>query len=583
MYHALKNIQIVIALLKKYDIKHIVISPGSRNVPIVGSIENDSFFHCYSVVDERSAAFVALGLSRSLGKPVVLSCTSSTATSNYLAALVEAKKNQIPIIALTSDRDPRLLGQLENQMIDQKEMYGKFVNKSVNLPTVTDSIDFAYCERLVNEALIETTFFDKSKIGPVQINIPIFKQIKEFSVEKLPIVRKIDYVDELDVDRWDDLIDDLRKAKKIVFLFGDNLPQDAEYYEKLELIAKKINCVILAEHMSNIKSTRKINPNFIVEGIDIVDLKNLLPDIVISFGGNFTSSIKEKFRLFKGNFRHWQVEKSDSLPLKDTFLSLEKLINCSDISFFDKLINADDFFQSSRDDNYYERWIQYIRQRKLPNEVFSNFYAIQHFMEKLPDNSKVNLSILNSIRISNFFDAKDSCTFYANIGAYGIDGTLSTYLASLSKKINTDNSFLVIGDLSFLYDLNSLYNENAFSRVRIMLINNGGGGEFHIGYHDLKNSNIENYISAGHTQTFRKIIESLSIKYYISENIEDYNKVLPKFFSKGEESIIWEIITDKNEDARVLREYLSLNSSFSTKSKIKKKINGLIKKVVKKN
>ena len=170
MYTSLKNYQIIISLLKQNNIRHLVLSAGTRNIPFVQSVENDPYFKCYSVVDERSAAYMALGMSLRLNEPVVISCTSSTATCNYFPAMAEAYHQGGQLIVLTSDRNPALLDQREDQMINQVNMYGTFVKKAVNLPIINTEEDFWHCQRLVNEAILATYHHGK---GPVQINIPM--------------------------------------------------------------------------------------------------------------------------------------------------------------------------------------------------------------------------------------------------------------------------------------------------------------------------------------------------------------------------------------------------------------------------
>ena len=190
MYTSLENYQIIISLLKQNNIRHLVLSAGTRNIPFVQSVENDPFFICYSVVDERSAAYMALGLSLRLNEPVVISCTSSTATCNYFPAIAEAFHQKAQLIVLTSDRNPALLGQREDQMINQVSMYGSFVKKSVNLPIVNTKEDFWFCERLVNEAIMATYIHGK---GPVQINIPMLSYSTRCTLQECLTARKITY------------------------------------------------------------------------------------------------------------------------------------------------------------------------------------------------------------------------------------------------------------------------------------------------------------------------------------------------------------------------------------------------------
>lgn len=171
MYTELKSYQLVIAMLKKYDVKDMVLSAGSRNVPFVHSVEKDEFFNCYSVVDERSAGYFALGLSQEKDKPVLISCTASTASCNYYPPVAEAFYQNVPMIILTSDRDPYMLGQREDQMIDQVNMFDRHVRKSINLPIINNKEDERYCIRLLNEAFLELNH--DGLTGPIHINVYI--------------------------------------------------------------------------------------------------------------------------------------------------------------------------------------------------------------------------------------------------------------------------------------------------------------------------------------------------------------------------------------------------------------------------
>lgn len=220
MYTELKSYQIIIALLKKYGIRHCVLSAGSRNVPFVHSVEEDPYFKCYSVVDERSAGYFALGLAQETGEPVVISCTASTASCNYWPPVAEAFYQDVPLVILTSDRDPHMLGQREDQMIDQVGMFDRHVKKSVNLPIVDTKDDFIWCQRLVNEALLELDHHGK---GPVHINIPMNSYNVSFTVKELPEVTKFERLQyAYEQEKWDDRVEKLKRCKKILLVCGQN-------------------------------------------------------------------------------------------------------------------------------------------------------------------------------------------------------------------------------------------------------------------------------------------------------------------------------------------------------------------------
>ena len=186
-----RTFQLLIPMLKEYNIRHIIISPGSRMREFVLAVEEDPYFTTYDVTDERSASYFAIGLSQQLNVPVVITCTSSTATTNYYPGVTEAFYQNVPIIVLTGDRDPYMLGQQEDQMINQVGMYDRFVRKSVSLPIVKNSADEWYCQRLLNEALLE---LEHHKKGPVHINVPVPAVItwdKNKDITEYPRVRKI--------------------------------------------------------------------------------------------------------------------------------------------------------------------------------------------------------------------------------------------------------------------------------------------------------------------------------------------------------------------------------------------------------
>ena len=161
---------LLISLLKQYGIKKLVLSSGTRNIPFVTAVETDDYFECFSVIDERNAAFFGLGLCQQLDEPVAIACTSGTAVSNYLTGVTEAYYSHAPLLVITCDRSPYTLHQLETQKIDQPAVFTGVVKKSVSLPVIKDADDIWYCQRLLNEAFIS---LKQHQSGPVHINIPL--------------------------------------------------------------------------------------------------------------------------------------------------------------------------------------------------------------------------------------------------------------------------------------------------------------------------------------------------------------------------------------------------------------------------
>lgn len=580
MYNVLKNVQIIISLLKEYKVKNLVLSPGSRNVPFVHSVEQDDYFNCYSIVDERSAGYFALGLAEALNEPVLLSCTSATATCNYLPALEEANKDNIQLIALTADRNPYYREQLENQMIIQPNMYGKYCKKAVDLPVVYNNDDAIYCERLVNEALLELNH--RGNKGPVQINFPAFFGFGDFSVKQLPKCRVIERIESWEDNRWQQKYKRLTEAKRIMLLFGEGDNYDKKQEKLLEEMFYTFNCMISTEHMSNIHTNGTLRTYAITEGMKNQETIEMLPDIIITFEKNFSSELKHHIREVckETNLEHWRVSLDGKIV--DPFRTLTTIFECSNVEFFEKILS----YKNNEQKNnyvYYNLWKEKLDNIKMPKMEFSNFYIIKKLTEVIPKNSLLHLSILNSIRITNLFDLDPSIKVYSNIGAYGIDGSLSTFIGN---SYNQDKlSFLIIGDLSFLYDLNSTLNDIINNRnIRILIINNYCGGEFH---HVYNNSNIKNvnlHIAAGHRIKLENWCRSLNIDYHSASNFEELENEYNNFIKEHDKPQVLEVFTDADVDTRILHEYFKINENVKNCNifkRIIKKINKEIKKICK--
>ena len=251
MYSTIKSIQLLTALLKKYNINKLVLSPGGSDIPIIHSLENDDFFECHSVVDERSAVYYGIGLAQQTKSPVACICTSGTAVSNYLPGMTEAFYQDVPIVAITADKDPYRLNQLMLQKTQQVNIFESVTKKSVNLPVVRGGNDRWYCERLINEALSE---LDHHGTVAVHINIPIVENSAVYDCENLPQVRKINRISpDMPSEKWREYAERLSKYKKILVIAGQNNCFSEDDRACVEKFFEKYNCLISVEHMSNLK------------------------------------------------------------------------------------------------------------------------------------------------------------------------------------------------------------------------------------------------------------------------------------------------------------------------------------------
>lgn len=573
MYTELKTYQLIIALLKKYGVKHCVLSAGSRNVPFVHSVECDKDFNCYSVVDERSAGYFALGLAQELNEPVVISCTASTASCNYYPAIAEAFYQNVPIIILTSDRNPSMLGQREDQMIDQVGMFDRHVKKSVNLPIINDEDDEYYCERLINEALLE---LNHHTAGPVHINIPMKSYNNSFNVKQLPEVKKIDRIElENSKDVWETKFEELKEYKRIMVVCGQNSYVSEKLKKEIKEFFKKFNSAIIVDHMSNVDFEEGINTIVGMDGKFITSkkMRELLPDLVISFGGQVFSGLKLELRKFYKEVKHWSIEPSGNVV--DLFKSLNTIFECTPEFFFEK---ANEYGKKIENDKlYYNELIKYINGISYPNFEYSHVYAIKNVVENIPENSILHLSINDSIRISNFFKINKNVNVSANIGTYGIDGPISTFIGHSTT--SDKKAFLIVGDLAFFYDMNAIKLNSIKNNMHILLINNHGGSEFYYNG-SWKDEYSDLHTTARHSTKAEGWAKSNNFKYLKAESKEEFDANLESFMMDSELPVFFEVITEMKTDAETIEKFYDLSRPRDIKSEVIRKSKNIVKKTI---
>ena len=586
MYTVHRNAQVILALLKKYNIRNLVISAGTRHIPLVFSAEDDEFFNCYSIVDERSAGFFALGLIQTTQEPACIICTSGTATCNYVSAVNEAYYQHLPLVVLTSDRNRYYLNQQEDQCIPQLNLFKDVARKIVDLPIVRDDKDFFYCQRLVNEALLE---LDHREKGPVHINFqiddnyPVELGTFKFELKELPEVIKINRLMASDKEeQWTRLAQRMM-SKKIVILYGQHLPISDETSKRVQEFCEKYNAIVLCDHLANLHIKNKIENAPAIAAMQSSDFSTLIPDIVITMNGNRLINQKRLMKSWPSS-EHWHVS-PDGL-VSDPFNMLSQIIECPIEYFFWKMANLYD----KRNMEYFKRWkeMEYNRFPNNPLEAeyeYSAVYAIQGLFRRLPNNALLHISNSNNIRIANMFPIPDGIDYYCNRGTCGIDGSMSSYIAQ--AKISKRPSFMCIGDLSFFYDMNALWNRYCCPNTRIMLCNNSGGALFHSTFYKRVQAfpNIDRFIAAEHETSAEGWAISRGFRYISAHNQQEYDEAIETFMDQeNTEPVLFEVFTNKDED---INQMISLaNASKNREQKIlhdiKKSIPAPVKSVISK-
>lgn len=560
MYSSLKNIQILVSLLKKYNVKNIVISAGTRHTPFVYSVEHDSFFKTYSIVDERSAGFFAIGLIEELHEPVAVVCTSGTAAANYVSAANEAFYQQLPLLLLTADRNHYYMFQQEEQMIPQEGLYSQVCKNVVTLGHVRDEKDFWYYSRICNEALLDLT---QGEMGPVHINFivendyPIYQGIVKFGEKELPDIKRIRRLTLEDSTAVWKVWADKLKNSRVLIIYGQYRPLSNDEKSIVENFCKKYDVVISSDIISNLH-TKYCIPTFAMCRVwNRVQVQSLCPDIVITMNANTISEIKGQLATVKNKFEHWHV--SSKGKVSDPFKMLSDVIACSPMTFFKKFAELGG---DMSEHGYYSKWkavhdtIGFNGSLNEEPIQYSSMYAVQQYIKNIPSNALLHIANSNSIRLSAYFDVDPTVTVYDNRGTHGIDGSMSSFIGQAS--VSNRPSFLLIGDLSFFYDMNALWNHYVGNNIRILVCNNSGGAIFH-SYPNMKNvPTLDEHIAAAHETSVKEWVVSRGFEYFSAKNKEEFDEVLPCLMNiSSEYPILLEVFTNKDVDAECIKTILN--------------------------
>lgn len=559
-----RNAQIVLALLKARGIRKVVVSPGTTNIAIVGSVQNDPYFQVYSSVDERSAAYLACGLAAESGEPVVLSCTGATASRNYMSGLTEAFYRKLPVIALTSGLNVNRSGHLFPQFVDRTEQPKDLVKCSVQLPVIQSSDDEWNCVVKTNHALLEAS---RHGGGPVHLNLVTAGELTDFSVKELPNVRVIHRVDE------EDEFPLLPKGRIAIFV-GSHQPFSKELTQKVDTFCAQHDAVVFCDHTSGYKGAyRVLYP--MVAAQQIHD-ENTSPELLIHIGevsGDYSTVGK-----IHSAKRVWRV--SEDGEIRDYFRKLSYVFEMSEDKFFSHYItNAD----TVKKDSYFKACQEHVDKllQALPDLPFSNIWMAQRLSSRLPEGSTLHLGILNSLRSWNFFEIPTSVTSFSNVGGFGIDGGVSALIGA--SLCNPEKLYFgVFGDLAFFYDMNVLGNRYVGKNVRLLLVNNGKGTEFRMYTHPgaTFGEDADKFIAAGghfgnkSPQLVKHYAQDLGYEYLCASSKEEFEQVYDLFISPkiGERSIIFEVFTNHEDesDALKLMNHIEEDVNLKMKSIIKK-------------
>ncbi|MFD2540828.1 2-succinyl-5-enolpyruvyl-6-hydroxy-3-cyclohexene-1-carboxylate synthase [Lacinutrix gracilariae] len=572
--------QTVIQLCKAKHIKHIVISPGSRSAPLTIGFTHDAYFTCYSVVDERCAAFFALGIAQQIQKPVAVVCSSGSALLNYYPAIAEAFYSNIPLVVLSADRPKHLIGIGDGQTINQENVFENHILYSANLKQDinADSSVLAHedspifknletkIEKLLglqqniqsqNEAAINSALnVAMHKNGPVHINIPFNEPLYE-TVTELSVNVKVEDVkvkpNKLEDYQLSNLVSNWYDAKKKLILVGVNTPNSIEQ-KWLDELAKDESVIVFTETTSNLHHPQFFSSiDKIIAPLTTEEFKALQPDILLTFGGLIVSKkIKAFLRSYKPK-QHWHIgtEKAN-----DTFLCLKEHIKISPNQFFTQFLQEVKHFTKS---DYQAYWTNIKKTRKkkhtayLESLAFSDLKAFQAILKSIPEHAILQLSNSSTIRYAQLFNINKTLSVFCNRGTSGIDGSTSTAVGCAVA--NTAQTVFITGDLSFFYDSNALWNNYIPNHFRIIVINNQGGGIFRILPGDKNTENFDTYFETKHQLSVKHLSAMYGFEYLKASNNETLNEALQSFYLASNTPKILEVFTPRTSNDTTLLDY----------------------------
>lgn len=546
-YSAERNVQMVLALFKAYGIKRVIASPGAINIPVVASMQQDPFFEMKSCVDERSAAYMACGWAEETGEPVVLSCTGATSSRNYMPGLTEAFYRKLPIIALTSSRDISRIGHLMPQVTDRMAHPNDIVVDFAHVQTIKDNQDEWDANIKINRAL------NNLKKGPVHINITdaISKSYDVIDLPKAHVIRRI-----MPKDDFPDL-----PLGKIAVFCGEHKVWTKEEMEAVDKFCACNDAIVVVDHTSKYHGKYRV-PYSIIGAQK--NYKSSIPPISLVIHIGEVSGAYQTFGVGFGANSCWRVNPDGEF--RDFFKKLSYVFQMDEIDFFSHYTKND---YSPSDELLTTCMAEYDKIiHSIPEMPFSNLYIGQKLGMEIPDNSVLYLGILNTLRTWNFVEINPNVRVFSNVGGFGIDGSLSAAIGSSFANPN-QLSFVVLGDLSFFYDMNSIGNHCIGNNLRILLVNNGKGIEFrHLNHQAaFMGEDADAFVAAaGHwgrqsRDLVRHYAQDLGYKYLSASSKEEFEQVYKDFLDTDyrDSPILFEVFTTTEDEQQCLMKLMKSN------------------------
>ncbi len=557
-------------LLIAHGISLVIASPGSRNVPLLIALSRRKELKVEIVVDERSAAFIALGAAIRSGKPVAICCTSGSALLNYAPAVAEAYYRNVPLIVISADRPVEWIDQDDSQTIRQPGCLTNIVKSQCDIPS-----DLSYrpvyrmaC-REINDSL--AIALSPSR-GPVHINIRIDAPLNretEYEAGSAPVIRTTGLHPSVSEVVINEAAETISFTPKVLIVAGFMSP-DKTLNDALERIVKLSGAVVLTETIANLYS-----PVFI-PAIDLT-LNQILhsgeeyrykPLLVITMGGALVSRKIKEFLRSLDDVTHWHVGEREHFV--DCFMNLDLAVKTSPATFFSKVADVLDSADKVSSPEFLSIWhaayasgLIHMKER-LSTESWTDMKAFDILLDNLPDDSEIHFSNGTPIRYSQLFGFRHFARVECNRGVSGIDGCTSTALgASLASGRNI---ILISGDMSFQYDLAALSSRLLSPRLKMIVLNNSGGGIFRFISATSGLPERETFFSDCMNLPIKGIADAYGIKFIEAGNEAELRDAMPRFLEEKDKAVILSVNTPAVESAESLKLYFEARKSSAARS-----------------
>lgn len=538
------SVQILISLLKQYSIRKIIISPGTTNLEFTAGVQYDGSFQLYSSVDERSAAYMACGMAEETGETIAIVCTEATASRNYFPGMTEAYYRKLPILAITGVHRYTKIGHLFPQIIDRSVSPRDMIKFKAQLPIIKDQEDVYATEILVNRAIHELT---KNGGGPVHIDLPCCDNDYDFSQQELYKARKIERY------TYGDSLPELPSGKIAIFL-GSHIKFTQLEEQMINDFCDMNDAVIFCDHSSRINSKFAFRAGIIAIQSREYELFNDI-EVLLHIGeGIADEPLVNRLKKVK---QVWRI--STDGEIRDLFGKLTRVFQMTEKAFFNYYRKEG----KSKECKYIDLCHEIKDSIEIPYEELPlcNVYIASRIAPRIPRYATIHLGVSNTLRAWTLFDFPETVQAFCNVGCRGIDGGISALIGAAITR-EEQLHFGVFGDLSFFYDMNSLGNRHVNKNIRILVINNGGGGVFKLDGapgHTFFGDQITNeYIAAaGHygnksSDVIRNYVEAIGFEYLCASNKYEFDRVYEKFVSDNdnERPILFEVFTNDEDERR---------------------------------